>query len=327
MEPLWRISAATYKLARTIIFSVIGVVAVSLILAMFLSNNLSKPIKEITRIIDNTSELNFNVMNLTDGLVQIDSMCEENDRATNEIASESIEVVNSNARNIESLSGVGTARSQEVKERATELVSKTVEAGERTENVYTEVKERAEHAIESANAIRKINEMIGEIISISTKINLLALNAEIEAARAGEAGRGFAVVATEVGELAAQTKDTVEEIQETIGDVNYSVKELTACMSGIMEFLDASVLKDYKGFRSVGENYMQDAIEYEEGMSQINEAITELVSAIDEMSVSVHGIADHTSNMMDKIKDNDSYISGSTRSVSNLEHIVKEFSL
>ena len=79
MEPLWRISAATYKLARTIIFSVIGVVAVSLILAMFLSNNLSKPIKEITRIIDNTSERNFNVMNLTDGLVQIDSMCEEND--------------------------------------------------------------------------------------------------------------------------------------------------------------------------------------------------------------------------------------------------------
>lgn len=274
MEPLWRISAATYKLARTIIFSVIGVVAVSLILAMFLSNNLSKPIKEITRIIDNTSELNFNVMNLTDGLVQIDSMCEENDRATNEIASESIEVVNSNARNIESLSGVGTASSQEVKERATELVSKTVEAGERTENVYTEVKERAEHAIESANAIRKINEMIGEIISVSTKINLLALNAEIEAARAGEAGRGFAVVATEVGE-----------------------------------------------------NYMQDAIEYEEGMSQINEAITELVSAIDEMSISVHGIADHTSNMMDKIKDNDSYISGSTRSVSNLENIVKEFSL
>ena len=110
MEFLWRMSAATYKLARTIIFSAIGVVAVSLILAMFLSNNLSKPIKEITRIIDNTSELNFNVMNLTDGLVQIDSMCEENDRATNEIASESIEVVNSNARNIESLSGVGTAR-------------------------------------------------------------------------------------------------------------------------------------------------------------------------------------------------------------------------
>ena len=79
MEPLWRISAATYKLARTIILSVTGVVPVSLILAMFLSNNLSKPIKEITRIIDNTSELNFNVMNLTDGLVQIDSMCEEND--------------------------------------------------------------------------------------------------------------------------------------------------------------------------------------------------------------------------------------------------------
>ena len=62
MEPLWRISAATYKLARTIIFSVIGVVAVSLILAMFLSNNLSKPIKEITRIIDNTSDKNQQIL-------------------------------------------------------------------------------------------------------------------------------------------------------------------------------------------------------------------------------------------------------------------------
>lgn len=130
----------------------------------------------------------------------------------------------------------------------------------------------------------------------------------------------LAEIETAVNSLASIT-------EETIGDVNYSVKELTACMSGIMEFLEASVLKDYKGFRSVGENYMQDAIEYEEGMSQINEAITELVSAIDEMSISVHGIADHTSNMMDKIKDNDSYISGSTRSVSNLENIVKEFSL
>lgn len=81
------------------------------------------------------------------------------------------------------------------------------------------------------SVVRKVNEMIGQIGSITTVIeqiaaqtNLLALNASIEAARAGEQGRGFAVVAEEVRKLAEQSGSAVKDIKKLIEDVQQQSK-------------------------------------------------------------------------------------------------------
>jgi methyl-accepting chemotaxis protein len=71
---------------------------------------------------------------------------------------------------------------------------------------------------ELSSQMDKVASIIDVIRTISKQTNLLALNASIEAARAGESGKGFAVVAVEIGKLANDTDNAVNEITGIITD-------------------------------------------------------------------------------------------------------------
>ena len=77
---------------------------------------------------------------------------------------------------------------------------------------------------EKTEAVRGITDII---FGISSKTNLLALNASIEAARAGEAGRGFAVVAEEIRDLAEQTRLETENITALIEQLALNAKDVS----------------------------------------------------------------------------------------------------
>lgn len=70
---------------------------------------------------------------------------------------------------------------------------------------------------ERTKAVRGIADTI---FSISSRTNLLALNASIESARAGEAGKGFAVVADEIRQLAAKTRQETENIANILSELS-----------------------------------------------------------------------------------------------------------
>ncbi len=146
----------------------------------------------------------------------------------------------------------------------------------------------------------EISHAIAEIKGIAEQTNLLALNAAIEAARAGDQGRGFAVVADEVRNLAQRVQDSTDQIQGTIdrllAAMDTSVQQMTASSDDATRCVEAS------------EEGRQALEAITDVVSRINEANQEIASVsahqtagTDDVLADVQGIRETTLNMVTQL--------------------------
>lgn len=258
--------------------------------------NTTEQLSDTTKRVREMSSVN------TDTTQELAAAMEET-AATMETVNTTVSDIKERATDIERYSKEGRESSVEVKARADQLKLKTQAASEKTVQMYENVQQKTEAAMEQAKAVEKINQFTQAILEISSQTNLLALNASIEAARAGEAGKGFAVVAGEIGKLATQSSTTVGSINEIIAEVNEAVANMTGCLKESTDFLEQTVLKDYEDFMGVADQYTKDATVFDDDMSAISGQINTLLKSIVEIADAMQGVSSTVSEAADGVAD------------------------
>ena len=176
--------------------------------------------------------------------------------------------------------------------------------------VHMEIEKSLKRALEEAKVVEQIQVLSSSIMEITAQTNLLALNASIEAARAGEAGRGFAVVAGEIGNLAVQSRQTVEKIQEVTKSVTGAVNNLTKDAEKLLDYVATDVSQSYDTFEQVANDYNNDAkavdgliTEFSAISEELLASVESIMTAMNEITVASEEVAKGTTNIAERSTD------------------------
>ena len=318
-------------------------------------NHMCQNMRDMVRRMEETSEnINQQANELTNISQAINTNCTDNSATTEQLAAgmqETSATTQNISANIDSMKGgveeicfltsKGEKLSQEITSRAEDMKQRTRQASEHTINIYQNMKDSTEEALQQAQAVDKIHTLTDSIMEIASQTNLLALNASIEAARAGEAGKGFAVVASEIGNLANESSDTVVSINAIMAEISQAVQNMTESLSSTVDFLENVVLKDYEQFEAVGVQYNQDADTVRSSMGTIEEAVNSLSVTIGEIADALTGItatvsqsatgvgeiAEKTTDIVSDTMQNMDLVNSCQKAIDQLQSIVDQFAL
>lgn len=279
-------------------------------------NNAIRLDGSVDNVVTNVTDINANTNDISASMQELAASMEE-------VSSTITSVLENTVTVDEDLSDVAEQTKSvmsyvdEMKKRANSM-KEVAEANKvSTSEIVSTIGSDLQMAIENGKKVENINELTGEILSISNQTNLLALNASIEAARAGEAGKGFAVVADEIRELADSSRNTATKIQEISVMVTEAVSKLMDCANDMMNYINNKVLTDYDNYVTSGAQYDEDSIYIHGVMSDFEtkadklsgtmagmvESFQGISKAIEESTVGVTGVADNTSDLAKKVSD------------------------
>ena len=135
--------------------------------------------------------------------------------------------------------------------------------------------------------------------------------------------------------------ETVGSIDSIVNEVVHAVENMAECLKNSTDFLENTVLSDYKEFEKVSEQYTDDAMTFDNTMRQIqvsiNEltnsmngigtAITEINTTIGEATNGVNSIAESSVMLKSGVSDNLQQVQTSIESIENLNVVVSRFKI
>lgn len=246
--------------------------------------------EKVENIVAEMSELNGELEGISATTEELSANTEETAASSEEMTATSMEIERA-VQTIAENSGKGALAARDISARANDTKEKMDLSLEKTTTILVETKEQLENAIEESKVVEQIQVLSASIMAIAEQTNLLALNAAIEAARAGDAGKGFSVVADEIGNLADQSKLTVNKISEVTDQVMIAVENLSKHSNNLLSFVSEDVNNDYKSMLDVANKYREDASFVDDLVTEFSATSEELLASIENMTQAIDGVA------------------------------------
>jgi methyl-accepting chemotaxis protein len=208
-------------------------------------------------------------------------------------------------------SSVGAAASLEETVASLSLIMETVKVNEERLQSASQLSAKAgeaashgEHEVmalvqamsEISDSSQKISEITAVIDDIAFQTNLLALNAAVEAARAGEQGKGFAVVAEAVRSLAQRSAVAAKDISSLIKETRERV-DRGADVAGKSGDALKNIVDVVQKVTLLNGEISESNKEQSSGISQINQAMTQLDNATQKNAQLAQSVAESSEKM------------------------------
>ena len=265
----------------------------------------------LARVVNTVEKVKGASNSIVDGVTVVRELADENKHSAEEVVD-----------SMEHLSGQNNVLSQRIDssmemtedidnqvENVAGLVEHIVDISEQSSRKADSSSKELENVVESTNSMAKLSKEVesilidfknhfskvkeetGTINNITSKTNLLALNASIEAARAGEAGRGFAVVADEIRDLSTGTQNSSMSIMDALHLLEETSDKMTESITIILSLIAESLQR----IQAVNESVGTIAVD----SKQLGEEIQVVDSAMKHVKVSNKSMVDNMKEVRD----------------------------
>lgn len=225
----------------------------------------------LKRVIETVEQVKGASNQIVDGVTVVRELADENRVGAKNIATDMNELSNENiVLNDKAMSSMEMTNSidtqvtnvAELMTQVVELIEASITHANISSEELAEVVETTNKMAELSSQVEKVlgdfkeefenvKKETGTIEGITSKTNLLALNASIEAARAGEAGKGFAVVANEIRELSSGTQNSSSRIMDALAHLEETSEKMLESISETIELIQTNIDKVSTVDRSV----------------------------------------------------------------------------